>query len=120
MPWDTVRGLREAEDRGVETPVCGPVPVPYMVGEEVEVSSKSLGVPAEKSAAVPRSQRKAAASANTASPALTLCYSPSSGNSRYSVKSNECENLISNERMQELKNHVIKYIMNRVTKASKK
>lgn len=31
-----------------------------------------------------------------------------------------CENFISNERMQELKNHVIKYIMNRVTKASKK
>ena len=31
-----------------------------------------------------------------------------------------CENIISNERMQELKNHVIKYIMNRVTKASKK
>lgn len=31
VPWETVKGRREAEDRGVDTPVWAPVPVPYMV-----------------------------------------------------------------------------------------
>ena len=32
-PCVRVRGRREEEERGVETPVCGPVPeVPYMLG----------------------------------------------------------------------------------------
>lgn len=31
-PWDRVRGRRELEVRGVDTPVWGPVPVPYIVG----------------------------------------------------------------------------------------
>ncbi len=30
-PWEMVRGRREDEDLGVETPVWGPVPVPYIV-----------------------------------------------------------------------------------------
>lgn len=30
-PWRRVRGRREALDRGVETPVWGPVPAPYMM-----------------------------------------------------------------------------------------
>lgn len=30
-PCERVSGLRDAEDLGVDTPVCGPVPVPYIV-----------------------------------------------------------------------------------------
>jgi hypothetical protein len=31
-PCERTRGRREEEDRGVETPVWGPVEVPYMMG----------------------------------------------------------------------------------------
>ena len=35
-PWVRVSGRSEAEDRGVETPVWGPVPVPYILSAEEE------------------------------------------------------------------------------------
>ena len=36
-PWEMASGRREAEDLGVETPVWGPVPVPYMADGRREV-----------------------------------------------------------------------------------
>ena len=41
-PCERTRGRKDEEERGVETPVCGPVEVPYMVEDPVVVKGLSL------------------------------------------------------------------------------
>ena len=44
-PWDNVKGLREEEDRGVDTPVWGPVPYIFLgeIANSVQKEGHCMG-----------------------------------------------------------------------------